>query len=110
MGCKVKGMINLADIEDQDYAVLVLQALVAMARRSKYRRADLMAALHHAHLLAEPARIQAAVAILRSHGSIEKLVPLADGGLLLSVTPYAMEHPGPPPRWRSFAELEGGGS
>ena len=57
-----------------------------MASRSKRRQADLVAALRGAKLPAEPRRVRAALRMLQAQGAIENLVPLSDGGLLLSVT------------------------
>jgi hypothetical protein len=62
-----------APASDDDFAALLLQALSAMAGRSKRRQADLTAALRGANLEAEPARVRAALRILQSQGCIENL-------------------------------------
>jgi hypothetical protein len=92
--------------EDADFAVVLLQALTNMAARSKRRQADLTAALRGADIAADPARVRTALKMLRAQGAIENLVPLSDGGLLLSVTQKATERPGPLPQWLPLDELD----
>ena len=77
--------LSASQVEDADFAVLLLMALTSMAARSKRRQADLLAALRGAGLVAEPRRVRAALRILQAQGAIENLVPLSDGGLLLTV-------------------------
>jgi hypothetical protein len=57
-----------------------------MAQRSPRRQADVAAVLHSAGLVAEPQLVTAALCLLRREGCVTNLVPLADGGLLLTVT------------------------
>jgi len=92
--------------EDADFAVVLLQALTTMASRSKRRQADLAAALRGADIAADPARVRMALRMLRAQGAIENLVPLSDGGLLLSVTQKAAERAGPSPEWLPLDELD----
>ena len=75
--------------EDAEFAMLLLLALSNMAERSKRRQADLVAALRGAGMIAEPRRVRAALRLLQAQGAIDKMVPLSDGGLLLSVVPSA---------------------
>lgn len=82
---------RLTELDEADFAVVLLQALTTMALRSKRRQADLMAALRGADIVADPARVRGALRVLRAQGAIENLVPLSDGGLLLSVTQRAVE-------------------
>jgi len=83
-----------------EFAASLLRALVNMAQRSKRRQADLTAALRGAGLQqVEPARVRAALRLLQGQGCIDHLVPLSDGGLLLSVTTVAVERPGGVVRW-----------
>ncbi len=84
---------------EEAFAALLLRALVAMAVRSKRQQADLTAALRGAGLAAEPGRVRAALRLLQGQGCIEHLVPLSDGGLLLSVTPAAFERLGSRLHW-----------
>jgi len=73
-----------------DFAPRLLHALAVMARRSRRAEADLMAALQAAGLPADPVPVRAALLLLQKNGCIRDLVPLWDGGLLLTVTGLAM--------------------
>jgi hypothetical protein len=94
------------NLDDADFAVVLLQALTGMASRSKRRQADLTAALRGADIVAEPARVRSALKLLRAQGAIENLVPLSDGGLLLSVTQKGSERASPPPQWLPLDDLD----
>ncbi len=100
---------RVADLDDGDFAVVLLQALTRMAARSKRRQADLTAALRGADILAEPARVRSALKILHSQGAIENLVPLSDGGLLLSVTQKGSNRAAPAPQWLPLEDLDTAG-
>lgn len=91
-------------LADEAFAAVLLRALVAMAVRSQRRQADLIAALRGAGLEAEPVRVRTALGLLRKQGCIENLVPLSDGGVLLSVTAAAIDRLGVRPRWLPLAE------
>ena len=84
---------------DDGFADRLLRALVTMALRSTRRQADVAAAMHGAGLSPEPARVRAALRLLQAQGCIENLVPLSDGGLLLSITRTALERGAPPSPW-----------
>jgi len=103
---KVPGPNRSASFDDADFAVVLLQALTVMAARSKRRQADLMAALRGADITAELPRLRNALRLLQAQGAIENLVPLSDGGLLLSVTQHAAERAGPPPQWLPLDQLD----
>ncbi len=103
------GVNRVADLDDGDFAVVLLQALTRMAARSKRRQADLTAALRGADILAEPARVRSALRILRMQGAIENLVPLSDGGLLLSVTQKGSNRAAPAPEWLPLEDLDAAG-
>lgn len=75
-----------------DFATALLRALNDMAVRSQRRQADVMAAMRGAGLDLEPQQVQAALRRLQEDGCVNNLVPLSDGGLLLTVTPRGMEH------------------
>ena len=94
------------DFDDADFAVVLLHALVSMAERSKRRQADLTAALRGAAITADPMRVRAALQLLQMQGAIENLVPLSDGGLLLSVTQRVNGHAGAAPQWLSLDQLD----
>jgi hypothetical protein len=91
-------------LADEAFAALLLRALVAMAARSKRQQADMTAALRGAGLMATPVRVRAALRLLRQQGCIANLVPLSDGGLLLSVTPSAIDQLGGRPQWLPLDE------
>lgn len=97
---------RVANLDDGDFAVVLLQALTRMAVRSKRRQADLTAALHGAGIAADPARVRAALKILRAQGAIENLVPLSDGGLLLSVTQKGSNRAAPAPQWLPLEDFD----
>jgi len=95
-----------AEWDDADFAVVLLQALTTMAVRSKRRQADLTAALRGANLTADPNRVRAALRLLQEQGAIEHLVPLSDGGLLLTVVLKRADHAGPAPHWMPLDQLD----
>jgi hypothetical protein len=88
-----------------DLSVALLKALTAMAVRSKRRQADLGAALRRAGLTAGREQILAALRDLEAAGCVEHLVPLSDGGLLLSVTTQGIERLGSSSRWDFMAPV-----
>ncbi len=88
------------------FADALLQALAAMAMRSKRRQADLCAALCRANLDTDPRRVTDALRQLERSGCIEHLVPLYDGGVLMSVTSRGIEKLNSGPRWNM---LDGAG-
>ncbi len=89
---------------DAEFASLLLRALIDMAARSKRRQADVLAALRGAGVAAEPGRVRAALRTLLAQGFIADLVPLSDGGLLLTVTTAATERVEQRPQWLPLAE------
>lgn len=78
-------------LADAEFALLLLLALSTMASRSKRGQADVAAALRGAQLEAEPRRIRTALRRLQAEGAISNLVPLSDGGLLVTVATGAVE-------------------
>ena len=86
------------------FATELLRALSDMAARSKRRQADVIAAMRGAGLSMDPPRVRGALRLLQRFGCIENLVPLADGGLLLSVLPAALDKLAPAPDRLSLAE------
>lgn len=95
-----------ADLSGPDFAAVMLRALIDMAGRSQRREADLLAALRGASLQADPPRVRAALGLLQAQGCVENLVPLSDGGVLLTVTQQAMKQSGPVPQWLPLEELD----
>ncbi len=77
----------------------LLTALALMAVRSKRRQADLSAALRRSGLDASSQMLGTALRHLERCGFIENLVPLYDGGLLMSVTARGVETLNAHGRW-----------
>ena len=69
----------------------LLTALADMAGRSTRVQADLAAAMRHAKLFLPVERLAAALVALEQSGYLEQIVPLGDGGTLVSVTPAGNE-------------------
>lgn len=74
--------------------VAVLRALAAMARGSKRHQAELGVALQRAGLSLSAVEQHGVVARLRDAEFIEQVIPLDDGGVLLSVTSAGMQRAG----------------
>jgi hypothetical protein len=89
----------IADETDASFADRLLAALATMAVRSKRRQADLSAALRRAGLDGEAGLVSNALRYLEDVGCIEHLVPLYDGGVLMSVTSRGIEQLSSAPRW-----------
>lgn len=69
----------------------VIRGLVQMAGLSSRSQADLGAVMRKAGI---PARLEVIVTILdrlRAAGLVEGVIPLSDGGVILTVTPKAMQ-------------------
>lgn len=100
---------DIAEYEAHEAAFTdqLLGALATMAVRSKRRQADLCAALRRAGLDHNPERVTDALRRLEQDGCIEQLVPLYDGGVLMSVTSRGIEKLGAGPRWTM---LDGAGT
>ena len=78
----------------EGFELEVLAAMADMALRSKRRQADFDAAMRRAGLETGLLGRQAALNRLHDHGFIDKLVPLSDGGVLLSVTALGLDRLG----------------
>lgn len=79
-------------VTETDIAGAVLRALATMARASKRQQAELQAALERAGLASlSDHEKQAALRRLYDTASIEHIIPLDDGGVLISVTSAGME-------------------
>ncbi len=68
-----------------DFDTALFRALHAMAAKSPRSQADVQAAMRHARLTAHPARLAAALQRLEHAGQVSNLIPLSDGGLLITV-------------------------
>lgn len=84
-----KARPNASLIAAQQMALLT--ALADMAERSTRVQADLAAAMRHAKLCLPVERLAAALVALEQSGYLEQIVPLGDGGTLVSVTPAGNE-------------------
>jgi hypothetical protein len=87
---------------EEQLALRLLGALATMAVRSKRRQADLTAALRRSGIKIDQHGLWAALRHLESIGCIEDLVPLYDGGMLMSVTSRGIEQLNTGPRWTMF--------
>lgn len=99
------GSSTILTDEGAGYADQLLTALASMAVRSKRRMADLSAALCRSGLSCDAETVTDALCKLQAAGCIEHLVPLYDGGVLMSVTSRGIEHLSSAPRWTM---LDGG--
>lgn len=70
--------------------VAVLRALANMARISRRHEADVGSALHGAGLVLDPRQRDDALHQLEQAECIERIIPLIDGGILVSVTATGM--------------------
>ncbi len=93
------------EMDGQDFSDALLASLVRMASKSKRRQADLSAALRRAEINATAQQVRDAVEQLRSGGCIRELVPLYDGGLLMTVTNMGMDRTSRNPHWRFLERL-----
>jgi hypothetical protein len=78
--------LDARDPEGRDFAARLLAALARMALRSWRRQADLGVALWRERLQASPAVLRSTLAELEERGFIKSVIPLEDGGVLLTVT------------------------
>lgn len=78
----------------ESFVLDVLAAVADMALRSKRRQADLDAAMRHAGIQGVPSWRLAALERLRIEGYVDRVVPLSDGGVLLSVTAPGLDRLG----------------
>ncbi len=99
-GARADGEVN-----DEDLCDILLAALVAMAGRSKRRQADLSAAMGRAKLAASRERVMAALDRLERGGCVREIVPLYDGGVLVTVTNMGMDLLGRSAHWRFLQDL-----
>ncbi len=93
------------EMDGQDFCDALLGSLVTMASKSKRRQADLSAALRRAEITATADQVRDAMARLLSDGCIRELVPLYDGGMLMTVTNMGMDRTSRNPHWRFLERL-----
>ena len=87
------------EADQSSFPQRLLRALATMAVRSKRRQADLTAAICRGGLQKEAADLAPALRSLEEQGFIEQIVPLYDGGVLVSVTSRGIEQLNTLPRW-----------
>jgi hypothetical protein len=75
----------------RDFEDALLAALAGMAVHSHRRQADVFVAVRRAGLLAGPDRVRTSLRHLQLEGCLERLVPLSDGGVLVSLTGRGIE-------------------
>lgn len=68
----------------------MLRAMAIMARNSRRQEADVDSSLFAAGLSLPPGQRDEALSRLRDAGSIERIIPLSDGGVLVAVTVAGM--------------------
>jgi hypothetical protein len=79
---------------DPGVLISVLRALATMARGSKRHQAELGVALQRAGLTLPIGTQTAALRRLTEDAAIDQVIPLDDGGVLLSVTSAGMQRAG----------------
>lgn len=72
-------------VDRQDFDEALFRALYAMAIKSPRFQADVHAAMRYAKLSAQPTGLSAALQRLEVAGRVSNLIPLSDGGLLITV-------------------------
>jgi len=104
-GAHDPGHERFDEMDRQDLCDGLLEALVAMAAKSRRRQADLSAALLRSRINATEEQVREALVQLRSGGCIREFVPLYDGGMLVTVTNMGMDRTSRNPHWRFLDKL-----
>ncbi len=91
--------LDILDDDELPYALLA--ALVAMARKNARFQADVDAAVKRRGILASPGRLKQALTCLKDAKLLERLIPLYDGGMLVTPTNAAMDTIGGGLSWLS---------
>ncbi len=99
------GNDNLDAMDRQDLCNALLESLVTMASKSKRRQADLSAALRRSGINATSEQVGGALIQLQSNGCIREMVPLYDGGMLVTVTNLGMDRTTRNPHWLFLEKL-----
>jgi hypothetical protein len=95
-----------AEENDDEFCDMLLAAMVAMALKSKRRQADISAVMVRHRLVAPRERIGAALRKLEMAAQVRDIVPLYDGGTLVTVTNTGMDLLGGSKQWRFLQETE----
>ncbi len=83
-----------APVVDAELVTTTLVALATMARSSQRRQSDVHAAMRRGGISLSAERQKAVLKELQVTGMISQLIPLGDGGLLLTVTHVGMMRAG----------------
>ncbi|MBV9539416.1 MAG: hypothetical protein JOY70_10825 [Acidisphaera sp.] len=95
------------DTDEDGFDEALLAALVAMAVRSKRRQADVTAAMARGKLTEKSEHVMAALRKLEAQGRVRDLVPLYDGGMLVTVTNTGMDLGGASRQWHFLQAVNG---
>ena len=76
---------SAARLTDRDFDEALFRALHTMACKSPRFQADVQAAMRSGQLTAHPTQLAAALERLSLAGRVSNLIPLLDGGLLITV-------------------------
>jgi hypothetical protein len=93
------------ELGDEDLRDVLLAGLVKMAEKSKRRQADLNAVLQRGRFNAPATRVLHALGELETIGCIRDMVPLYDGGMLVTVTNIGMDLLGRSAQWRFLQDV-----
>jgi hypothetical protein len=88
---RIAELRSTPSMDGRDFEDALLAALAGMAARSHRRQADLFVAVRRSGLSAGPAEVRAALHHLQQDGCVDRVVPLEDGGILLSITVRGVE-------------------
>lgn len=104
-GADPNGQGEIDEMDRQDLCNALLESLVTMASKSKRRQADMSAALRRSGIGATSEQVRDALIELQSSGCIREIVPLYDGGMLVTVTNMGMDRTTRNPHWLFLEKL-----
>lgn len=104
-GADPNGQGDIDEMDRQDLCNALLESLVIMASKSKRRQADMSAALRRSGIGATSEQVRDALIELQSSGCIREIVPLYDGGMLVTVTNMGMDRTTRNPHWLFLEKL-----
>ena len=104
-GADPNGQGDIDEMDRQDLCNALLESLVTMASKSKRRQADMSAALRRSGIGATSEQVRDALIELQSSGCIREIVPLYDGGMLVTVTNMGMDRTTRNPHWLFLEKL-----
>ena len=104
-GADPNGQGDIDEMDRQDLCNALLESLVTMASKSKRRQADMSAALRRSGIGATSEQVRDALIELQSSGCIREIVPLYDGGMLVTLTNMGMDRTTRNPHWLFLEKL-----